>query len=141
MNKTETSQILGKHYPKENIKYSYTGEKIRYKKFLVYPPIIILVLFISKSFVINEIVSRYSGSLLDNWENIWFFVRLFDYSIIAVAICFIALFFIKASCVFLKVKNVDKDIVIYKTIHKNEAKLLAEEINEKIKQGNFTSYP
>ena len=28
MNKTETSQILGKYYPKENIKYSYTGEKL-----------------------------------------------------------------------------------------------------------------
>ena len=134
-------EIFGKEYQKEDILYSYTGKRIRFKKFFMYPPIIIFVLFVLKSFVVGEMTSRYSGSLLENWESIMVWVRLFDYSIIFVAICFVCLFFIKTPCVFLKVKNAEKDIVLYKTIHENEAKHLSEEINEKIKQGNFTSYP
>ena len=148
MNTTETVQILGKDYPKDNIKYSYTGSKMRYKRFLKYPIILFGVeivaniafgIYISNQFDNSQKYSLDNLNDISNnartWENFCAFL------LISLIIAFIILLIPRISCLFLKIDGIKKDIILYKSIHKDEVALIANEINIKIKENNFSSFP
>jgi hypothetical protein len=154
MNNTETIQILGKDYPKKNIKYSYTGSKMQYKRFLKYPAIFFLLIpvvsVLTTHIVANQylafaykqtdasIISQTESSMLNVLSNISVAYRFFAISFI---VAFIILLIPRISCLFLKVDGIKKDIILYKSIHKNEVALISNEINTKIKENNFSSFP
>ena len=154
MNATETIQILGKDYPLEKIKYSYTGNKMRYKRFVKYPVIFLLLLpvvsYLSYKICVGQylvfaskqtdlsIISQIDSSI----DNVISTIRItFRILAISAIIAFIILLIPRISCLFLKIDGIKKDIILYKSIHKDEVALIANEINTKIKENNFSSFP
>ena len=154
MNTTETIQILGKDYPKKNIKYSYTGNKMRYKRFLKYPTVFFLLITIVSVLTTHIVLNQYlafaekqkdlsillqiNSSQLNVLSNISIAYRFLA---ISAVVAFIILLIPRISCLFLKIDGIKKDITLYKSIHKNEVALIANEINTKIKENNFSSFP
>jgi uncharacterized membrane protein YjgN (DUF898 family) len=148
MNATKTVQILGKDYPQDNIKYSYTGSKIRYKRFLKYPIILFGVEIVANIAFGIYISNQFDNSLkysLDNLNDISNNARTWEtfsaFLLISLIIAFIILLIPRISCLFLKIDGIKKDIILYKSIHKDEVALIANEINTKIKENNFSSFP
>ena len=154
MNAAKTVQILGKNYLIENIKYSYTGSKVRYKKFLKYPLIIFLIVLAIYICIYCIISFKDIPYLVDNphriKENIDWRIEQLEYNGITgfckligipAVIAFIGLLIPRINCVFLKIDGTEKDITLYKSIHKDEVALIANEINTKIKENNFSSFP
>ena len=148
MNTTETVQILGKDYPKDNIKYSYTGSKMRYKRFLKYPIILFGVeivaniafgIYISKQ--LDASLKHSFDALYESSNNVITLRNFCIISLISLIIAFIILLIPRISCLFLKIDGNKKDIVLYKSIHKDEVALIANEINTRIKENNFSSFP
>jgi len=151
MNTTETVQILGKDYPKKNIKYSYVGSKMRYKRLLKYPVIFFLLItlvsgitaymvanyfdFAEKQEGLSAISQIHTLNVLVNIANACRFLTIFT------IIAFIILLIPRISCLFLKINGIKKDIILYKSIHKDEVALIANEINTKIKENDFSSFP
>jgi hypothetical protein len=154
MNTTEIIQILGKDYPKENIKYSYTGNKMRYKRFIKYPVIFLLLITVVSVLTTHIVANQYlafaekqkdlsillqiDSSMLNVLSNISIAYRFLAISAIT---AFIILLIPRISCLFLKIDGIKKDIILYKSIHKDEVALIANEINKKIKENNFSSFP
>jgi len=154
MNTTETIQILGKDYPRKNIKYSYAGNKMRYKKLVKYPAIFFLLITIvsvlTTHIVANQylafaskqtdlsIISQIDSSMLNVLSNISIAYRFLAISSIA---AFIVLLMPRINCLFLRIDGIKKDIILYKSIHRDEVALIANEINTKIKENNFLSFP
>jgi hypothetical protein len=87
-----------------------------------------------KGWIPDEI---YADKLLEveYWRGI------FRNSMTIVAISFVVLLLPRVFCVLLKVEGKEKDILLYKTIHKDKARHIAEEINQLIKNNALTSYP
>jgi uncharacterized membrane protein YjgN (DUF898 family) len=148
MNATKTVQILGKDYPQDNIKYSYTGSKMRYKRFLKYPIILFGVEIVANIAFGIYISNQFDNSLkysLDNLNDISNNARTWEtfsaFLLISLIIAFIILLIPRISCLFLKIDGIKKDIILYKSIHKDEVALIANEINTKIKENNFLSFP
>ena len=148
MNNTETIKVLGKDYPKKNIKYSYTGNKMRYKRFLKYPIILFGVEIVANIAFGIYISNQFDNSLkysLDNLNDISNNARTWEtfsaFLLISLIIAFIILLIPRISCLFLKIDGIKKDIILYKSIHKDEVALIANEINTKIKENNFSSFP
>jgi uncharacterized membrane protein YjgN (DUF898 family) len=148
MNATKTVQILGKDYPQDNIKYSYTGSKMRYKRFLKYPIILFGVEIVANIAFGIYISNQFDNSLkysLDNLNDISNNARTWEtfsaFLLISLIIAFIILLIPRIKCLFLKIDGIKKDIVLYKSIHKDEVALIANEINTKIKENNFSSFP
>jgi hypothetical protein len=148
MNATKTVQILGKDYPQNNIKYSYTGSKMRYKRFLKYPIILFGVEIVANIAFSIYISNQFDNSLkysLDNLNDISNNARTWEtfsaFLLISLIIAFIILLIPRISCLFLKIDGIKKDIILYKSIHKDEVALIANEINTKIKENNFLSFP
>ena len=148
MNITKTVHILGKNYPKDNIKYSYTGSKIRYKRFLKYPIILFGVgiisniafgIYISKQ--LDASLKHSFDALYESSNNVITLRNFCIISLISLIIAFIILLIPRISCLFLKIDGNKKDIVLYKSIHKDEVALIANEINTRIKENNFSSFP
>ena len=148
MNATKIVHILGKDYPKDNIKYSYTGSKLRYKRFLKYPIILLGVviianiafgIYISKQLDIS--LKHSFDALYDISNNVRTWHDLSVISLISLTIAFIILLIPRISCLFLKIDGNKKDIVLYKRIHKDEVALIANEIKTRIKENNFSSFP
>lgn len=148
MNITKTVHILGKDYPKDNIKYSYTGSKIRYKRFLKYPIILFGVgiianiafgIYISKQLDVS--LKHSFDALYETSNNVITLRNFCIISLISLIIAFIILLIPRISCLFLKIDGNKKDIVLYKSIHKDEVALIANEINTRIKENNFSSFP
>ena len=121
---------------------------MRYKSFLKYPIILCGVLIVANAAVGSYISNQFDNSLkysLDNlndlsnnartWENISAFL------LISLIIAFIILLIPRISCLFLKIEGIKKDMILYKSIHKDEIALLANEINAKVRENNFSSYP
>ena len=157
MNNTETIQLLGKNYPKDNIKYSYTGSKMRYKRFLKYP-IIFFLLDIVGAIISALVVEHQYGNFIKKLdlqgdldtqlqaisarENVLTNINnILQFLAISSIIAFIILLIPRISCLFLKIDGIKKDIVLYKSIHKDEVALIANEINTKIKENDFSSFP
>lgn len=154
MNNTETIKILGKNYPKKNIKYSYTGSKMRYKRFIKYPTIFYLLITIVDALSPYIIVNQYlnfanrqtdfsiklqvESSMLNILSNI----RIaYTFLAISAVITFIILLIPKISCLFLKIDGNKKDIILFKSSYKNEVSLISDELNAKIKEKTFNSFP
>lgn len=154
MNNTETIQILGNDYSKECVKYAYIGNQTRHKRFIKYPIILFFLNLIS--FVPLVMVENYKHANLffgeknvdiqiqlmtthmntiANIRNIFWF--LFISSIISLVIVLIP----RINCLFLKIDGIKKDMILYKSIHTDEVALLANEINLKIKENNFSTFP
>ena len=158
MNNTETIQLLGNNYPKEHIKYSYVGKKMRYKKYLKYLGIFQLVItgiswYVGQQFI-SLIVSSpspalsttpFSNELLNQHrvtlDNLVSVLRITAFIQISLIVAFIILLIPRINCLFLKIEGIKKDIILYKSIHKDEVALIANEINTKIKENNFLSFP
>jgi hypothetical protein len=154
MNATKTVHILGRDYPKDNIKYSYTGSKMRYKRFIKYPAIFYLLITVVDALIPYIIVNQYlnfankqtdfniklqvESSMLNVLSNIKI---TYTFLAISAVIAFIILLIPRISCLFLKIDGNKKDIVLYKSIHKDEVALIANEINTRIKENNFSSFP
>ena len=148
MNITKTVHILGKNYPKDNIKYSYTGSKMRYKRFLKYPIILFGVgiianiafgIYISKQLDVS--LKHSFDALYESSTNVITLRNFCIISLISLVIAFIMLLIPRISCLFLKIDGNKKDIVLYKSIHKDEVALIANEINTRIKENKFSSFP
>jgi hypothetical protein len=148
MNITKTVHILGKNYPKDNIKYSYTGSKMRYKRFLKYPIILFGVgiianiafgIYISKQLDVS--LKHSFDALYESSNNVITLRNFCIISLISLVIAFIMLLIPRISCLFLKIDGNKKDIVLYKSIHKDEVALIANEINTRIKENKFSSFP
>jgi len=140
MDNTVTVKILGNDYPKERIKYSYTGKTIRFKKPLVYLIIAILFLQIRSIYLSlqiadwDNVTSQFIASTMAQTRNIQFIQEI-------MIVAFIILLIPRINCVFLKIDGIKKDVVLYKSIHKDEVTLIADEINRKIKENNLSSFP
>lgn len=154
MNNTELIQILGKDYPKESIKYSYTGNKMKYKRFIKYPLLFMLIVYVSCIIINHFIEQKYNGlisnstsfndtlqyessmlNILSNISHIFIFLAIS--SIIALVVLLIP----RTNCLFLKISGNKKDIVLFKSSYKDEVSLLSNEINSKIKENTFHSFP
>ena len=147
MNNTETIKVLGKDYPKKNIKYSYTGKKMRYKKYIKYPAIfflLITVVSVLSSYIFTyqylafsnkqtdlSIISQIDSSMLNILSNISIAYRFLA---ISAVIAFIILLIPRINCLFLKIDGNKKDIVLFKSPHKNEVFLISDELNAKINE-------
>jgi len=148
MNNTETIQLLGNNYPKEHIKYSYVGKKMRYKKYLKYIGIFQLVItgiswYVGRQFISLALVSSFEllnqhRVTLDNLVSVLHITAFIQISLI---VAFIILLIPRINCLFLKIEGIKKDIILYKSIHKDEVALIANEINKRIKENNFSSFP
>jgi hypothetical protein len=154
MNATKTVQILGKDYPQDNIKYSYTGTKMKYKSFLKYPVISFLLINVVYALTFHIIKNQYfvflskqtdfsiRGEIILSMINVLNAITITFYSLLVSAVvAFIILLKPKINCLFLRIDGTKKDIVLYKSIHKDEVALIANEINTKIKENNFSSFP
>lgn len=147
MNNTSIVKILGKDYPKESIKYSYTGKKMRYKKYLKYPILCFCIIYAIQLYVGQRFLSLAETSAINaipdyNTEEILAtLLRAIEGIEISLLIAFIILLIPRINCLFLKIDGTKKDIVLYKSIHKDEVALIANEINIKIKEDNFSSFP
>jgi hypothetical protein len=145
MNNTETVKVLGKDYPKKNIKYSYTGKKMRYKRYIKYLGIFFLLVWLIQIYLVQQFLSLVSYPALSTYnetsENLASVLRIIAFIEISLIVAFIILLIPRISCLFLKIDGTKKDIVLYKSIHKDEVALIANEINTKIKENNFLSFP
>ena len=147
MNNTETIKVLGKNYLKKNIKYSYTGEIMRYKKYIKYPGIFFLLVWLIQIYLGQQFLSLVSSPALsttpynETLENLASVLQIITFIEISLIVAFIILLIPRISCLFLKIDGTKKDIILFKSIHKNEVSLIANEINTKIKENNFLSFP
>ena len=143
MNNTETVKVLGKDYPKKNIKYSYTGKKMRYKKYLKYLGIFFLLVWLIQIYLGQQFLSLALSTTPYNetLENLASVLRIIAFIEISLIVAFIIVLIPRINCLFLKIDGIKKDIILYKSIHKDEVALIANEINTKIKENNFLSFP
>ena len=147
MNNTETIQILGKDYSKECIKYAYTGKKMKYKKYIKYLGIFFLLVCLMQSYVTQQFISHFSSSRLpttpykEMGENLTSVLGITVVIEISLIVAFIIVLIPRINCLFLKIDGIKKDIILYKSIHTDEVALLANEINLKIKENNFSTFP
>jgi len=144
MNNTETIQILGKDYSKECIKYAYTGKKMRYKKYIKYLGIFFLLVWLIQVFLVyqfQQVATVIFGIFTTPGYFILRCIRIIAFIEIFLIIAFIILLIPRISCLFLKIDGIKKDIILYKSIHKDEVALIANEINTKIKENDFSSFP
>jgi len=154
MNNTKIVQILGNNYPKEHIKYAYIGNQTRHKKFIKYPIVLFFLNLISFVYLATVEIYKHAHlfvgeknidiqiqlmtthmNTMANIRNIFWF--LFISSIISLVIVLIP----RINCLFLKIEGIKKDMILYKSIHTDEVALLANEINLKIKEDNFSTFP
>jgi hypothetical protein len=151
MNNTETVKVLGKDYPKKNIKYSYTGKKMRYKKHIKYLGIFFLLVwligvYLSQQFrslllslaLSHTLSTSPHNETLENLEIMLHIIRFIEISLI---VAFIILLIPRINCLFLKIDGNKKDIILFKSPHKNEVSLISDELNAKIKEKTFNSFP
>ena len=147
MNNTETVKVLGKDYPKKNIKYSYTGKKMRYKKYLKYLGIFFLLVWLIQIYLVQQFFSLVSSSALsttpysETLENFAGVLRIIAFIEISLIVAFIIVLIPRINCLFLKVDGNKKDIILFKSPHKNEVSLISDELNAKIKEKTFNSFP
>ena len=147
MNNTETVKVLGKDYPKKNIKYSYTGKKMRYKKYLKYLGIFFLLVWLIQIYLGQQFLSLVSSSALsttpynETLENLASVLRIIAFIEISLIVAFIIVLIPRINCLFLKVDGNKKDIILFKSPHKNEVSLISDELNAKIKEKTFNSFP
>jgi hypothetical protein len=139
MVKNNSVVIHGKEYSANNLKYVYTENKFSIRKFLIYPITSIIICFILAHGTYFLFQTLYSGMPSGDWllNLSTLFSQLTIFSLVSFIPC---LFFSKIFCVFLKVVGCSKDILLYKTIHRDEARRVSGEINESIKAGTFTLY-
>jgi len=154
MENTDTIQIIGNNYPKSNIKYAYTGNKVRYKRFLKYPAILLVIITII-SWLISTICIRQYLSYMDKQPDLIVRTQLMSsmsnvlqnisiaYRFLAIStiVAFFILLIPRIYCLFLKITGNKKDIILLKSIHKNEVAIVANEINDKIRNNTFSSFP
>ena len=143
MNNTETIKVLGKDYLKKNIKYSYTGKIMRYKKYIKYPGIFFLLVWLIQIYLGQQFLSLALSTTPYNetLENLASVLRIIAFIEISLIVAFIIVLIPRINCLFLKIDGIKKDIILYKSIHKDEVALIANEINTKIKENNFLSFP
>lgn len=147
MNNAETVKVLGKDYPKKNIKYSYAGKKMRYKKHIKYIGIFFLFVWLIQIYLGQQFLSLVSSPALsttpynETLENLANVLRIIAFIEISLIVAFIILSIPRISCLFLKIDGIKKDIILFKSIHKNEVSLIANEINDKIRNNTFSSFP
>ena len=60
---------------------------------------------------------------------------------ISTIVAFFILLIPRIYCLFLKITGNEKDIILLKSIHKNEVAIVANEINDKIRNNTFSSFP
>jgi len=147
MNNIKIVQILGKDYPKENIKYSYTGKKMRYKKYIKYLGVLFLLVWLIQVYLVQQFfslaASPASSTTLNN-ETLKMFtnaLNIIAFIEISLIVALVILLIPRINCLFLKIDGTKKDIILYKSIHKDEVALIANEINARIKERNFSSFP
>jgi hypothetical protein len=147
MNNTETVKVLGKDYPKKNIKYSYTGKKMRYKRYIKYLGIFFLLVWLIQMYLVQQFLSLVSSPASfttphnKTLESLEIMLHIITFMEIFLIVAFIILLIPRISCLFLKIDGTKKDIILFKSIHKNEVSLIANEINTKIKENNFLTFP
>jgi len=144
MNTTETVQILGNNYPKEHIKYAYTGKKMRYKKYIKYLGIFFLLVWLIQVFLVyqfQQVATVISGIFTTPGYFILRCIRIIAVIQISLIVAFVIVLIPRINCLFLKIDGIKKDIILYKSIHKDEVALIANEINTKIKESIFSSFP
>jgi len=147
MNNIKIVQILGKDYPKENIKYSYTGKKMRYKKYIKYLGVLFLLVWLIQVYLVQQFFSLASSpasSTTLNNETLKMFtnaLNIIAFIEISLIVALVILLIPRINCLFLKIDGTKKDIILYKSIHKDEVALIANEINARIKERNFSSFP
>jgi hypothetical protein len=85
----------------------------------------------------NELLNQHNETLgnLVSVLHITAFIQIF------LIVAFIILLIPRINCLFLKIEGIKKDIILYKSIHKDEVALIANEINKRIKENNFSSFP
>ena len=143
MNNTETVKVLGENYLKKNIKYSYTGKTMRYKKYLKHLGIFFLLVLLIPVFLIFLIYQ--SQFLSFSFGLTGYFIlkclRIIVVIEISLIVAFIILLIPRINCLFLKIDGNKKDIILFKSPHKNEVSLISDELNAKIKEKTFNSFP
>lgn len=140
MNRPETVKVFGKDYPTKNIRYSYTGRVLRFKKQLVYLLGALFFTFIRSIYLslqianLDNVTPQFEISIRTQIENIVFIQEI-------MIVAFIVLLIPRTGCVFLKIDGIKKDIILFKSIHKDEIAIISNEINSKIKENTFHSFP
>jgi hypothetical protein len=140
--------LYNKDFSISDCLYAYKGTRIRFKKYLILPLIGFVFLSISRLFANSYIVfnsikvhTLSDGSTYLQYGATKWISQLFDFFSIFTIILFIILLIPRTWIINLKLKTTDKNILLYKTIHKDEAEQIVFDINSIIKEKRQTTYP
>jgi hypothetical protein len=137
--------IFGKEYKTSLIKYSYTGKAIRFKKLLKYLLIAFIISWFIRGYLFFQLTNMEETlpleSLINAYKPLISALKYLEFAQFALFGALIVFLIPKINCLFLKIDGNKKDIILFKSIHRNETELMVSDINSKIKLGAFLSYP
>lgn len=120
---------------------------MRYKKYIKYLGVLFLLVWLIQVYLVQQFFSLASSpasSTTLNNETLKMFtnaLNIIAFIEISLIVALVILLIPRINCLFLKIDGTKKDIILYKSIHKDEVALIANEINTRIKERNFSSFP